>query len=548
MSVVDATITAGGKKLPPAAPLLSIDIRRQVGRIPTAEVVLVDGDPAKRKFHLSNSGMFEPGQPIEIKLRWQDDQPHRATRVFKGKVVRHGVESTGEGEALVVGAKDEAFKLTAERKNAVYRKKTDRQIIREILGKAGLRMGRIAATQPKHPEIVQFDCTDWDFILSRADIQGLLVAVDDGKVSLEKIAPHGAVKHRFEWGKDAIYDFEMAAEGGHQFKSVQSIGWNQRRLKPTTPKRGHGPREPQGNLDGDKIASALGFAHTTLSAAVPLEPEELDAWANARVARGDMALVRGRLGVRGRGDIKPLDLVELKGIGRRFNGKALVTGVHQRVDAHGWRTDLQLGLSPAPFSHRPHILDAPAKGLLPAIQGLQIGIVAAFAQDPDRDYRVKVLLPAFGETHGSVWARLATPEAGKGRGYFFRPEPGDEVIVGFFNDDPRFPVILGSLFGAKNTPPPDFARLSAKNIHKGIVTKKKTTFALVDDDKPKVILETPQKNKIVIDDGAGKIDIADQHGNHVTLSKSGIQIKSARDLELSARGKVEIKGTRVDVK
>lgn len=546
--MVNATIFCDGKKLPPEVPLLSINIRQQVNRIPTAEVTLVDGDPAKRKFQLSNSGQLEPGQPLEIKLRWDDGHRHRSTRVFQGKIVRHGVESSGEGPALVIGAKDSAIKLTGERKNAVYRKKSDRQIISDILDRAGLRKGKLAATRPRHPEIVQFNCTDWDFILSRADIQGLLVTVESGKVSLEKIAAPGAAKHQFEWGMDTLYDFEMAAEGGHQFKTVTSVGWNQRRLRPTSPKRGHGAKNPQGNLDGDTIAGALGFSHMALSAAVPLEPEELTAWANARVARGDLSLVRGRLGVRGRSDIELLDWIELEGISQRFNGKALVTGIEQRIDARGWRTDLILGLSPEDFCHQPNILEAPAAGLLPAIQGLQIGMVAAFAQDPDKEYRVKVLLPAFGETHGSVWARLASPEAGKGRGYFFRPEPGDEVIVGFLNDDPRFPVILGSLYGAKNTPPSEFARLSAKNAHKGIVTKKKTTFALIDDDKAKVIFETAHKNKILIDDGAEKIEISDQHGNHITMSKNGIRIQSARDLEIAARGKVEIKGMRVDVK
>jgi uncharacterized protein involved in type VI secretion and phage assembly len=29
----------------------------------------------------------------------------------------------------------------------------------------------------------------------------------------------------------------------------------------------------------------------------------------------------------------------------------------------------------------------------------------------------------------------------------------DEVIVGFLESDPRFPVILGSLFSEKNKPP-----------------------------------------------------------------------------------------------
>ena len=70
-----------------------------------------------------------------------------------------------------------------------------------------------------------------------------------------------------------------------------------------------------------------------------------------------------------------------------------------------------------------------AAGLLPAVTGLQIGIVQAFAEDPAKEFRVKVILPGVDESQGWVWARLALPEAGKARGHFFLPEPGDEVTT-----------------------------------------------------------------------------------------------------------------------
>jgi len=49
-----------------------------------------------------------------------------------------------------------------------------------------------------------------------------------------------------------------------------------------------------------------------------------------------------------------------------------------------------------------------------------------------------------------IWARISTLDAGKQRGTFFRPEIGDEVIVGFLNDDPRYPVVLGMVNSSAN--------------------------------------------------------------------------------------------------
>jgi uncharacterized protein involved in type VI secretion and phage assembly len=39
-----------------------------------------------------------------------------------------------------------------------------------------------------------------------------------------------------------------------------------------------------------------------------------------------------------------------------------------------------------------------------------------------------------GESNG-VWSRLASFGAGENRGVVFRPEIGDEVVLGFFNDE-----------------------------------------------------------------------------------------------------------------
>jgi uncharacterized protein involved in type VI secretion and phage assembly len=261
-----------------------------------------------------------------------------------------------------------------------------------------------------------------------------------------------------------------------------------------------------------------------------------------------MALCRGRLGVQGFAGVKLLDPMEIAGLGKRFNGTAPITGFRHRVDGSGWRTDVQFGLPPEGFSRTEDILDAPAAGLLPAVRGLQIGVVAGFEEDPDKELRVKVILPAVDAKKGVVWARMASPEAGKGRGYYFRPEPKDEVVVGFLNDDPRHPVILGSLFGSTNAPADAMGAPSDKNEQKGIVTRGGTTIGFIDKDKASVFIETASKNKLLLDDDAETICLSDQHGNSITLSKDGIELKSAKDLKIEADKDVEIKGAKVDIK
>src|SRR5918912_1521112 len=77
-------------------------------------------------------------------------------------------------------------------------------------------------------------------------------------------------------------------------------------------------------------------------------------------------------------------------------------------------------------------------------------------KDPDGQGRVKVRLPWAPDAKGSAyeaWARQATLMAGPGRGTWFVPESGDEVLVGFEAGDPRRPYVLGALWNGVDRAP-----------------------------------------------------------------------------------------------
>ncbi len=544
MAAVTSSILCEGQPIDPAFALCSIDVRREVDHIPQAEVRLFEGVAAKGPFAVGDSGSLSPGARVEIKLGRMGE---KESTVFKGVVVRLGMELGPRGPVLVVGLKDAAVKLTAARRSAVFEEKTDDAIARQLITDAGLTAGTLTATTPEHPEMVQYRCTPWDFLLSRADAQGLLVLVRDGEVSLLPMALPTTPSHRFEYGVSEIFDLELESDAGGQYEGVESVGWSLADQALTDPSKAESVTASPGDLDGKKLASALGNGTCVLTHPVPVTPEELQAWADATMARSRLSLCRGRLTVAGDASIQPLDGLELLGVGKRFSGKAIVSGVRHRVDAEGWQTDVQLGLDPERFSRKEHIRDAPAAGLLPAVSGLQIGIVAPFEEDPENELRVKVLLPALGPSRGVVRARLASPDAGVGRGYYFRPEPGDEVVVGFLNDDPRHPVILGSLYGSVNTPAEAMGTPAEENEQKGIVTKKGTTIGFLDGDKASVFIQTAANNKLLLDDDGETVVLSDQHGSSITMSKDGIVIKSAKDFKIDAGGDVVIKGAKVDI-
>ena len=86
------------------------------------------------------------------------------------------------------------------------------------------------------------------------------------------------------------------------------------------------------------------------------------------------------------------------------------------------------------------------------IQGVVTGQVVSM-DDPDQMGRVQVSFPYLGGQNQSYWAPVATLMAGGGRGAWFMPEVGDEVLVAFNKDDVAHPHIIGFLWNGQDSPP-----------------------------------------------------------------------------------------------
>jgi uncharacterized protein involved in type VI secretion and phage assembly len=206
-----------------------------------------------------------------------------------------------------------------------------------------------------------------------------------------------------------------------------------------------------------------------------------------------------------------------------------------------WLTELHVGKTSKPHASLIDIGGLRASGLIPALRGTQIATVKKIFEDPENNYRVLVTLPTFtgtGQEEG-LWARMASTYASGASGFFFFPEIGDEVLLTFMNDDPRFPVIFGSLYSAKNKPmeTPD-----EKNQFKSIYSKSGIHIKFDDEDKI-LTIETPEKNTIILDDKEKSISIQDMNKNSIVMDSSGISIKTPKDINLNADGNINLTAT-----
>lgn len=528
------TISVNGTAIPTDYQVISVEIEQSVNRIARAAILIGDGDAPAQDFAVSSAATFVPGASISIELGYDNTN----TLVFSGIITGQSLALGGRSAStLQVECRDKAVMLTVGRKSAAYAKSKDSDAISTILSNAGLTAD-VAATSVQQEQLIQYDSSDWDFIVTRAEVNGLLVLTLNGTVKVFDPLTQSSAAVTITHGLD-LFGFDGALDGVGQLGQVTASAWDSATLaliSATADASFAGP----GNLATKKLAGDMGQGAFGQQTAGAEANDGLTGWAKAQLAKSALAKIIATATVQGRSDVTPGQNITLAGMGDRFNGDHLVTGIRHRLRDGNWLSEWQLGHGRQWFFVDRDVTTPPAAGLLPGIGGLFCGTVLKIDSDPDSAFRIQVEIPLFNDNNAGVWARMAHFHATSGAGAFFLPEVGDEVLLGFLNGDPRFPVILGSLYSKKNQPnsalTPD-----AKNSHKAVYTKAGLFLDLNDADKI-ITLSTPGGNKLVLDDKNGQIQLVDQNGNSMQMDSSGITVKSAKDATIQAAQAMTLKG------
>lgn len=159
-------------------------------------------------------------------------------------------------------------------------------------------------------------------------------------------------------------------------------------------------------------------------------------------------------------------------------------------------------------------------------------MVAEIQNDPEGKNRILVQIP--GSSTG-LWATLASPG---------QPQKGDEVVVGFLNEDPNDAVILGVL-GNNFLPPPEEPEEVKRRSGLSSAGGRKIQFR---EETERIVIETTAGNQIALDQKNGNIIIEDANNNSVIMSKTGIVLESSRDITLRASGVLSLEGGSVNLR
>jgi Rhs element Vgr protein len=534
--LVTFEVLVDGQPVTSLYPVTSIDVTLECNRIPTAVLTVVDGSAAEGDFKASNDEVFMPGKEIEIKAGYNNLNE----TIFKGEVIKQNIKISPENSFLIITCKDKAYKLTLGRKNQIFYELSDSDAIEKIIKDKGLQAD-VESTNFTHNELVQYQATDWDFMLSRAQVVGAIVNVSQGEIEVKKPKPDQDAVLTALFG-DNILSFDAEIDARNQFSNYTANSWDYASQEILSTEATNYGEVKTGNIESSVLSEANGGNAEVLNHSGLLKSEALKSWADAKSMMQQLSILRGTLQLQGNDKLQPGKVLNLEGVGERFSGNVFMGGVHHLITEGNWLSTVQLGLEPKWFAEQHDISAMPASAMLPAVSGLQIGVVTALEGDPDGEQRIKVKIPIVNAEEEGVWARVLTPYAGDNYGVQFIPEIGNEVLLGFLNDDPNQAIVLGSLFSSANTMP---IELSDDNFEK-IIQGNSEIKLLFNDDKKSISIETPNGNIINLNDDEGKIELTDENGNSILMNSDGITIESAKDLILKASGDVKIEGTNIE--
>lgn len=444
----------------------------------------------------------------------------------------------GEQPELVVVAHDRSHRMGRGTRIKSHQSMTYSDMVRAAAAEHGLSAA-VGATTPAFDYVMQAD-SDLGFVTELARRTGYDWWVDGRTLHFDRPATTHTV--HLELGGE-LRSFSVRASGHHP-DAVKVDGWDRSQQQlveydAVTPSVAVRSRS---DLAGAAGSTTEAFSKATLNSAGlgATSVDEARDLAQSILDRGAASSVTVRGVSDGNGSIAPGAAVEVAGAGP-LSGTYPVTKVeHVHRPRTGFVTRFFSG------DRRPtSLVDSLAPGARPPLAGLRHGLYVAEVtsiQDPENRGRVKIRYPGVASSEESGWARLVAVGGGTDRGNVFVPEVQDEVLVAFEGGDPRQPVVIGGLHGAKSTIPP-IEVADGKVQVRGMTSRLGHVVMLYDgaDETDQAIGLVLAGAQHQIRLGKDKLDIAVPEGVPVNVTAGGSSLTIGKD------GSIALKAPKVTI-
>lgn len=486
-----------------------------------------------QRYQLVDGPTFKLGGELKLSAVNPDG---RIGTLLIGEITALETEQEQSRTIFTVRGYDRAHRLHRGRKTRTFLRQSDADIAARIAREAGLRPD-VESSAGQHEYVMQ-DCqTDWEFLRERAARIGYRVLVEDRTLKFRRAEQSPPRAPAQIWG-ERLSALRTRQSAVAQPSEVQVRGWDPAAKRAIV---GRAARATESSQVGDGATparaaqQAFGGPATVTIIDQPVATQgEADALAQAVLDDLSGDYLYAEATCQGEPALRAGSLVELQGVGRRISGNYLITATrHELTTDGGYQTTLYVN------GRRPNSLlgalgeTRPARG----IEGVVVAIVTNI-NDPDKLGRVKLKFPWLDDGQESNWARLATPGAGKDRGFFASPEVEDEVLVAFEHGDVGRPYVVGGLWNGRDRPPLEAVQANKVQTR---TFKTRTGHVIELQDAGSggngfITLKTKDGHEITISDTDRSMKIVSKGGNSINISDD------SRSIKLVSKGSLELEG------
>lgn len=478
------------------------------------------------------------GQAISLTIKPQGGQVDAGRSLsFGGLVTGINLENSIDGlNEVTVVARSQTIVMDGARKNAYFLDQTASDIIGSIARRHSVTVGQIDSTKTKFKFSVQKRETDYEYIMRLAGENGLFAHFDGKEFRATKA--NSSTVEELVW-RESLGSFTLGL--GTRVTELNSDVYNYEQDKTYSQKTSQLPSQTalSGLSKSSLDASKKIFKDPSYSG-VRKRVEDQQTLAEVIQHRGE-DLLNGMISCVGTSIIPSVTVghaVRIKGMGVCDGPYWVTRAKHVLADGGKYHNE---------FTCAPLDVAFPRAGdPRPRVASLQRAVVTDNV-DPSKLGRIKVQFP-WNSAADTLWVRMAVPYAGSNRGWYTVPEIGDEVLVGYEEDNPDMAIVLGALYNKTQTPPssgPDtdnnFKLFMSRSGHQII-------FDDTSNDEKISIITKDAKNQIVMKLGGGQPTLTIQSDGDISIKGKNIQIESDMDCSIKAGGTAKIEGAMLDEK
>ncbi|CAE6749152.1 hypothetical protein R69927_02081 [Paraburkholderia domus] len=509
-----------------------VETHHKVNGIPTAKITLsVPGDALETLSSCDEDiDLCEPGRAAAIFLLEKGGE----TCVFRGAIVQQSLKMRRDRVELTLTLRHRLQALVNTHRSQVFEQQNDAAIVGRLLLEQEIPLLAVTGMSTLFDQLVQFRCSDWTFLRSRLDANGVWLLPTPEGVTIMRPTLSAIPEHTFRQHAHSVDEDPLIEEGVWSFSE---------QYQPSELTVATWDDKAQVNQTALASLTALGTQAFNATPGAPLNatpwefnystPLGLDVatkLATSLLMNLQAAGAEGEFLVEGGANYRLGQTLAIEDYGRSFDGNGIITGIRHRVSKEeGWRTIVSLGKDDV-VRDMTNVTRA---------SGLHIGVIAPFAEDISGMNRLRIRVPVLGDRNNVLWARFASPYASQMSGFCFYPETGDEVVVGFIDEDPSCPVILGAMHNPVNRAP---VPPSLENTNKTlIINKGGQQFQLSFDMLLGSVELSSADNKLVLQEG-----VTLESKQVLAAKANSISIEGERTT-LSGKGAVTISGARIDL-